>query len=256
MQVASALDYLHRHPLGICNRDVKPENVLVVTFEPHADGVMRPVCKIADFGFSKANDTAQSNPFMSRLGTAFYVAPEIFLLKSYAPHSKKCTDVFHDSVEAVSSAHWRSMMAFHVIIAACFESCAHQGNRCERFDRAASCMNTCDHCRQLNTSDVDDLISLTMRIARHTSAQSSGCSSIVVPFCAIAWLPFGISCNNDMACTSSMNALVVGPLQCIKILNWAQLESVCDRASSLRSRELLVLLHCHRYCIGKDLLLR
>jgi serine/threonine protein kinase len=81
VQVASALDYLHRHPLGICNRDVKPENVLVVTFEPHADGSMRPVCKLADFGFSKALSNREA---ASRLGTAFYVAPEIYLLKTCA----------------------------------------------------------------------------------------------------------------------------------------------------------------------------
>ena len=80
MQVASALDYLHRHPLSICNRDVKLENILVFGYDAqHSDGKPRPVVKLADFGFCKSHSsTSFSAQERTKLGTSYYVAPEVF----------------------------------------------------------------------------------------------------------------------------------------------------------------------------------
>jgi serine/threonine protein kinase len=75
VQVACALEYLHRHPLYLSNRDVKGDNVLITTFEKHADDVFRPQVKVADFGFVGVRNRT------SRLGTPDYVAPEIYQLK-------------------------------------------------------------------------------------------------------------------------------------------------------------------------------
>lgn len=95
MQVATALDYLHRHPLAICNRDVKLENILVFSYDAqHCDGKARPCVKLADFGFCKAHSsTAFNTQERTRLGTSYYVAPEVFGLIPCALHSTvaKCT---------------------------------------------------------------------------------------------------------------------------------------------------------------------
>eukprot|EP01054_Gregarina_sp_Poly1_P004951 Gregarina_sp_Poly_1__4950@NODE_2622_length_1908_cov_606_836502_g156_i1_p1_GENE_NODE_2622_length_1908_cov_606_836502_g156_i1NODE_2622_length_1908_cov_606_836502_g156_i1_p1_ORF_typecomplete_len602_score110_63Pkinase/PF00069_25/3_8e83Pkinase_Tyr/PF07714_17/2e52EFhand_7/PF13499_6/1_2e12EFhand_7/PF13499_6/9e16EFhand_1/PF00036_32/0_0016EFhand_1/PF00036_32/0_00017EFhand_1/PF00036_32/9_7e06EFhand_1/PF00036_32/9_2e08EFhand_6/PF13405_6/0_00035EFhand_6/PF13405_6/4_2EFhand_6/PF13405_6/1_7e08EFhand_6/PF13405 len=75
-QVLSGVTYLHRH--HIVHRDLKPENLLL---ESKAKDAM---IKIVDFGLSSHFDP--SKKLKDRLGTAYYIAPEV-LRKKY---DEKC----------------------------------------------------------------------------------------------------------------------------------------------------------------------
>lgn len=75
LQVAAALDWLHRHPLYVSNRDVKCSNVLIMSFVNGIDNISRPSVTVADFGFADMNDRK------TRLGTIGCIAPEIFWKK-------------------------------------------------------------------------------------------------------------------------------------------------------------------------------
>lgn len=71
--MCSALAYLHK--LGIAHRDVKPENILLVSEHSNSD------VKLADFGLSRYFSGSAS--LFTRVGTPLYVAPEILGNKGY-----------------------------------------------------------------------------------------------------------------------------------------------------------------------------
>lgn len=82
-QVLSGVTYLHKH--NIVHRDLKPENLLLEHKGKDA------LIKIVDFGLSAHFET--SSKMRERLGTAYYIAPEV-LRKKY---DEKC-DVWSSGV--------------------------------------------------------------------------------------------------------------------------------------------------------------
>ena len=68
-QVMSAIEYCHNN--GICHRDLKPENLLYLNPGPEKDN---PI-KVIDFGLSQMVSTDKK--LKTKVGTAYYVAPEI-----------------------------------------------------------------------------------------------------------------------------------------------------------------------------------
>lgn len=84
-QIIDALGYMHKR--GIVHRDLKPENVMLdKNFN----------VKIADFGFAAPSMGRDGSGLLeTQLGTASYMAPEIFMGKQY---DGKCVDLFASGI--------------------------------------------------------------------------------------------------------------------------------------------------------------
>ncbi|EFA85865.1 putative transmembrane protein [Heterostelium album PN500] len=77
LDTAKGCNFLHQS--GIMHRDLKPDNLLVVSLSLDS-----PVCiKLTDFGTSKEVNSMASENATSGIGTPVYMAPEILLKKPY-----------------------------------------------------------------------------------------------------------------------------------------------------------------------------
>ena len=91
-QIILAVDYCHQ--MGIVNRDIKLENILLSSNDVLPHGM--PLVKLSDFGFSK-DETAHSPP-ATRLGTPMYIAPEVLKNKEGSTYDGKKSDIWSAGV--------------------------------------------------------------------------------------------------------------------------------------------------------------
>jgi serine/threonine-protein kinase SRK2 len=88
-QLVLGMDYCHRK--GVCNRDIKLENTLLVLQKDK-----KPLLKMCDFGYAK-HDQLDSIT-RSKVGTPGYTAPEVIESKDATGYDGKMADVWSAGV--------------------------------------------------------------------------------------------------------------------------------------------------------------
>ena len=77
-QVLSAVFYCHSQ--GVCHRDIKPENILLADKSMQLDDL-----KLIDFGLAALFDDYEHERFMDKVGSSYYMAPEILGPDGHGP---------------------------------------------------------------------------------------------------------------------------------------------------------------------------
>ena len=94
---AHGIQYLHDN--NIIHRDIKPDNFLVVSLDPH----VKVNCKLTDFGSARNMNALTTNlTFTKGIGTPKYMAPEVLNKAKY----KKPADIYSFGIMMYEVIGW------------------------------------------------------------------------------------------------------------------------------------------------------
>ncbi|ELP89534.1 serine/threonine protein kinase HT1, putative [Entamoeba invadens IP1] len=97
LDASKGISYLHTN--GILHRDIKPDNILVFTFNVND----KANSKLTDFGSSRNLNMMMTNmTFTKGVGTPVYMAPEILQQEKY----KKSADIYSLAITMFECLNW------------------------------------------------------------------------------------------------------------------------------------------------------